>query len=102
MPDTDMTQGAERFTGIWWLPSEPNRRPGGVLIVHADGHMRLELDGALSSRPRRSHAHEQIDYELVRGRVGIRDFTLHKCSEIGKLDQGTMQTPGVSGFCLSC
>jgi hypothetical protein len=92
VPDTEMTQGAERFTGTWWLPSEPNRRPGGVLIVQADGQIRLELDGALSLRPRRSHADEQLDYELVRGRVGIRDFTLHKCSEIGRLRQGTAQT----------
>ena len=92
MPDTDMAQGAERFTGTWWLPSEPNRRRGGVLIVHADGQIRLELDGALSSRPRRSHADERVEYELVRGRVGIRDFTLHNCSVIDWLHQGTVQT----------
>jgi ApeA N-terminal domain 1 len=88
VPDTHMAQGAERFTGTWWLPSEPNRRPGGVLIVHADGQVRLELDGALSTPPRRSHADEQVEYELIVGRVGVRPFTLHKCIQTEYLLEG--------------
>ncbi len=88
MPDTHMAQGAERFTGTWWLPSEPNRRPGGVLIVHADGQVRLELDGALSTPPRRSHADEQVEYEIIVGRVGVRQFTLYKSIQIEYLSEG--------------
>jgi hypothetical protein len=88
VPDTDMAQGAERFTGRWWLPSHPRRTKWGVLIVQADGQLHLELDGALSTQPRRSHADEQSEYELIRGRVGIRDFTLYKCSDMGISYQG--------------
>lgn len=87
-----MAQGAQHFTGTWWLPSEPNRRRGGVLIVLADGQIRLELDGALSTEPRRSHADERIEYELVRGRVGVRDFTLHNCIETSSQTQDGVQT----------
>ena len=92
MPDIHGAQGAERFTGTWWLPSEPRRRRGGVLIAQDDGQIRLELDGALSAQPRRSHVDEQVDYELVRGRVGIGDFTLYKCSDMGMSYQGITPT----------
>ena len=56
----------QRFLGTWWLPSTPDKRVGGVLVVDADRRATLELTEELLGEDARSSAlHGAADGKLV-------------------------------------
>ena len=62
----------ERLTGTWRLPTQPNLRRAGVLVLSGAEEARLEIDRALPMAPRRSHADTPETYEIVAVHQGWR------------------------------
>lgn len=58
----------QRFVGKWWVPSDADRRVGGVLTVDADGRSELELVDEL--------IYDEDSVPMVYGAAKGRDITL--------------------------
>src|SRR6266704_85582 len=82
----------ERLTGTWRLPTQPNLRRAGVLVLSGAEEARLEIDRALPMAPRRSHADTPETYEIVLGRAGSRLFTLYRCMVESEESVGRRET----------
>lgn len=58
----------QRFVGKWWVPSDADRKVGGVLTVDADGRAELELVDEL--------LYDEDSVPMVYGAAKGRDITL--------------------------
>ncbi|WP_447589518.1 ApeA N-terminal domain 1-containing protein [Microbacterium lacticum] len=66
---------ARVWRGYWWLPSAPEDRVPGQLVVEADGACRLELVGGLDLRENEGDGHAPAIFGAAEG----QDITLLRC-----------------------
>ncbi len=69
--------GEIQKNGFFWLPSHPNQRLPGLLIIEASGHIRLELIGVFDSAEKDG---QEIDDSQINGDVQEYGYvTLQQC-----------------------
>ena len=69
----------KEYTGIWWLPEEPDKKISGILIIHQYERAHLELQGSVGDIPECFNV-EGINRDIILGITKDgKDITLYKC-----------------------